>query len=52
MIPYLSYNGAVITVLSDIIIVIIQVYVIYKLGHRPNKKLYHDILKIITGSTI
>lgn len=53
MIPYLSYKGAAITtVLSDIIIVIIQVYVIYKLGHSPNKKLYYDLLKIITGSII
>ncbi len=53
MIPYLSYDGAAITtVLSDILIVIIQSYVIYKLGHRPNKKLYSDLVKIIIGSAI
>ena len=53
LIPYLSYNGAAITtVLSDVLIVVIQSYVIYKLGHRPNKKLYYDIIKIITGSAI
>lgn len=53
MIPYLSYDGAAITtVLSDIIIVILQVYVIYKLGYRPDKKLYNDLVKIITGSVI
>lgn len=53
LIPYLSYDGAAITtVLSDVLIVIIQSYVIYKLGHRPNKKLYIDIIKIITGSII
>ena len=53
MIPLLSYNGAAITtVLSDLLIVIIQSYVIYKLGHRPNKKLYIDIIKIIIGSII
>ena len=53
MIPYLSYNGAAITtVLSDILIVIIQSYVIYKIGHRPDKKLYYDLIKIITGSAI
>lgn len=53
MIPYLSYNGAAITtVLSDVLIVIIQAYVIYKLGHRPNKKLYYDIIRIIIGSAI
>lgn len=53
MIPHLSYNGAAITtVLSDVLIVIIQCYVIYKLGHRPNKKLYSDLGKIIIGSGI
>ena len=53
MIPHFSYDGAAITtVLSDVLIVIIQCYVIYKLGHRPNKKLYIDIIKIITGSLI
>lgn len=53
MIPWLSYDGAAITtVLSDVLIVIIQSYVIYKLGHRPNKKLYADLAKIIAGSGI
>ena len=53
LIPYLSYNGAAITtVLSDVLIVIIQAYVIYKLGHRPNRKLYSDLGKIIIGSGI
>ena len=53
LIPYLSYDGAAITtVLSDVLIVVIQSYVIYKLGHKPNKKLYYDIIKIITGSAI
>ena len=53
MIPYLSYNGAAITtVLSDILIVILQFYVIYRIGHRPNKKLYYDIIRIIIGSAV
>lgn len=53
MIPLLSYNGAAITtVLSDLLIVLIQSYVIYKLGHRPNRKLYSDLIKIILGSII
>lgn len=53
MIPYLSYNGAAITtVLSDILIVIIQSYAIYNLGHRPHKNLYLDLGKIIVGSVI
>ena len=53
MIPYLSYDGAAITtVLSDVLIVAMQTYVIYKIGHRPNKKLYYDLTKIILGSVI
>lgn len=53
LIPYLSYDGAAITtVLSDVLIVVVQSYVIYKLGHRPNKKLYYDLGKIIAGSLI
>ena len=53
MIPYLSYDGAAITtVLSDILIVMIQCYAIYRLGHRPNKKLYLDLTKIIVGSAV
>ena len=53
MIPYFSYNGAAITtVLSDVLIVALQTYVIYKLGHRPNKRLYSDLIKIIIGSAV
>ena len=53
LIPILSYDGAAITtVLSDVLIVAVQSYVIYKLGHRPNKKLYYDLVKIIIGSGI
>ena len=52
MIPHFSYNGAAITtVLSDVLIVILQAYVIYRIGYNPHKKLYFDIIKIITGST-
>ena len=53
MIPYFSYNGAAITtVLSDILIVTLQTYVIYKIGNRVNKKLYSDLIKIILGSAV
>ena len=53
MIPYFSYNGAAITtVLSDMLIVIIQMYVIYKIGYRVNRKLFSDLTKIIIGSCI
>ena len=53
LIPILSYNGAAITtVLSDILNVIIQTYIIYKIGHQPDRKLYLDLIKIIIGSGI
>ena len=53
MIPHFSYNGAAITtVLSDILIVIIQSYVIYKLSYRPDKKLYYDLGRILLGSSV
>lgn len=53
MIPYFAENGAALTtVLSDLLILILFAYVMYKMGHRPNKKLYSDMIKIITGSAI
>ena len=53
MIPYLTYNGAAITtVLSDLLILVLQFYVLYKSGKKPNKKLYYDIGKILTSSAI
>ena len=53
LIPKFSYIGAAITtVASDILIVIIQKYVIHKIGFKPAKKLYFDISKIIIGSLI
>ena len=53
LIPRFSYIGAAMTtVISDILIVIIQKYVIQKIGYKPNKKLYYDLIKIITGAGI
>lgn len=53
MIPHLTYNGAAITtVLSDLLIVLLQGHVIYKMGYKLNKKLFYDLGKIITGSII
>ena len=53
LIPYLSYIGAAITtVMSDVIIVGLECYIIYKLDYKPNKKLYADLIKIIIGSAI
>ena len=53
LIPYLSYIGAAITtLLSDVLIFIIQKYVIHKTCEKPNKKLYYDLGKIITGSLV
>lgn len=53
LIPKYSYNGAALaTVLSDIFILIMCSYTLYKIGHKPNEKLYYDIVKIIVGTTI
>lgn len=53
IIPHYSYIGAAITtVLSDLLIVIIQRYIIYKLGYKVNRKLYYDLTKIIIGSGV
>ena len=53
LIPYLSYIGAAITtVLSDILIFIIQKYTIHRLGYKPNNRLYYDLGKIILSSLI
>lgn len=53
MIPYFSYNGAAITtVLSDLLIVALQTYVIHKIGHKVNKRLYVDLIKIAVGSSV
>ena len=53
LIPYLSYIGAAITtVLSDILILIIQKYTIHKKGYKPDKRLYYDLGKIILSSLI
>lgn len=53
LIPWLSYVGAAITtVLSDILIFIIQKYVIHKIGQKPANKLYYDVAKIIIGSLV
>ena len=53
MIPYLSYDGAAITtVLSDVLIVALQTYVIHKIGYKVNKRLYSDLIKIAIGSSV
>ncbi len=53
MIPHFSYNGAAVTtVLSDVLIVALQIYVIHRIGNNPNKKLYSDLIKIIIGSAV
>ena len=53
MIPNFSYNGAAVTtVLSDILIVLMQSYLIYKIGYKLNKKLCIDVGKIIIASLI
>ena len=53
MIPNYSFIGAAIsTVLSDILILALSAYVIFKLDYKVNKKLYVNVGKIILGSLI
>lgn len=53
MIPHYSFNGAAFTtVMSDLLILIIFTYIIYKLEYTINRKLYLDVIKIIIGSGI
>lgn len=53
MIPYLSYDGAAITtVLSDLLILIILMRIIYKSGYRPTGKICIDLGKIIIASLV
>ncbi|WP_462316305.1 flippase [Methanobrevibacter sp.] len=53
LIPYLSFIGAAITtLLSDILIFIVQKYIIHKSGQKPDKRLYKDLGKIIAGSLV
>lgn len=53
IIPSYSYIGATITtILSEALVCILLSYSIYKIGLKPNKKLFFDLLKIITSSFI
>lgn len=53
IIPKYSYNGAAITtVVSELLICFLFLYSIYKLGVRPNKKIYLDLFKIFIASVI
>lgn len=53
MIPHFTYNGAAITtVLSDILILCLYIYIINKLKLMPNKKLILDLIKILLGSAV
>lgn len=53
MIPYYSYIGAAITtVLSDLLILCLYLYIMSKLGQLPNKRLILDLVKIIVGSAV
>jgi O-antigen/teichoic acid export membrane protein len=53
MIPKYSYNGAAVTtVLTDLLLLFLYVYVMKQINLSPNKKFYLDIGKIITGSVI
>ena len=53
MIPHYSYNGAAITtVLSDLLIFCLYIYIMFKIDQKPNKKLIFALLKIIIASVI
>lgn len=53
LIPNYSYIGASIsTVLSDVLIIILFIYMIYKLDSLPKMNLLFDLIKIIIGSII
>ena len=53
MIPRFSYIGAAITtVLSDVLIMVLQLYVVYGLGHRVNRRVFADIAKIIMATGV
>ena len=53
MIPYFSYIGAAITtVLSDLLIFILQLYVMYRTGYEINKHLCFDLGKIFLSTGI
>lgn len=53
MIPHYTYNGAAITtVLSDLLILCIYLYLMNKKELKPNKRLLLDIGKIIVASAV
>lgn len=53
LIPHYSYYGAAFaTVISEIVICIMMIYVIRKTPYSPNKSIFKDILKIILANII
>lgn len=49
---YSVYGASVATVLSEILILILEMYMIKKIGQLPDKSFLYDILKICTASFI
>ena len=48
LIPHFSvYGASVATVISEILILVLELYTIYKINQLPNKHLLFDILKVI-----
>ncbi len=53
LIPHFSVHGASIaTVISEILILVLELYAIHKIGQLPGKEFAFDILKIIVCSAI
>ena len=49
---YSVYGASVATVLSEILILILELYMIRKIGQLPDRHLVYDILKISAASLI
>ena len=53
LIPYFSvYGASLATVISEILILVLELYTIHKIDQLPDKHLLYDILKIVVSSII
>ena len=53
LIPHFSvYGASIATVISEILILVLELYTIHKIGQLPGKRLSMDVLKIVVSSAI
>ena len=53
LIPYFSvYGASIATVISEILILVLELYAIHRLGQLPGKHLLNDVLRIVACSAI